>query len=87
MSGLGRRVGRSGVVGARGQLAHDEARHVEGVGALAEARVEAELLGQLVGHARSAAREDHLLAPALRFHDLHQLGQVGDVQVLLRDRL
>jgi hypothetical protein len=60
---------------------------VVGVGALREARVVAELLGELVGHAWTAAGEDHLLAPALGFYDLHELGQVVDVEVLLGDRL
>ena len=70
-------AGSGGGVGhARGQLAHDEARHVVRVGALREARVVAELLGELVGHARAAAGEDQLLAPPLRLDDLDELGQV-----------
>jgi hypothetical protein len=71
----------------RGELPHEERRQMLRFGALGEAGVVAELLGKLVGHARAAAGEDHLPAPALRLDHVDELCQVPHMQVLLGDGL
>ena len=68
-------------------LLDDERGDVVGVGVHAEAGIEAQLLGQLVSDARTTAAADHLVAQALGLHQLDEVGQVLDMNVLLRDGL
>src|SRR6185312_6590444 len=80
--------GRHAVAGfPRGELPDDERREVVRVGPLREPRVVAELLGELVGDTGASARQDQAPPPALGLDHLDELGQVLDVEVLLRDSL
>ena len=62
---------------------HGEGRHVVGILAGAETGVKAQLLGQLMGDAGTAAAYDELVAQALGLQQLDEVGQVLDVYILL----
>ena len=63
---------------------HGEGRHVVGILAGAETGVKAQLLGQLMGDAGTAAAYDELVAQALGLQQLDEVGQVLDVYLSLK---
>ena len=79
-----RRPSRSAVP-AR-ELLEQEGGDARGRRAGAEARVVAELLGQRVVDPRAARDEDDAVAQPLGLEHVHEVGQVADVDLVLRHR-
>ena len=68
-------------------LGHSEGSHVVGVLTGTEAGIIAQLLSQLVGDTRTTAADDKLVTQALGLQKLNEVGEVLDVNVLLRNGL
>ena len=68
-------------------LGHSEGSHVVGVLTGTEAGIIAQLLSQLVGDTRTTAADNKLVTQALGLQKLNEVGEVLDVNVLLRNGL